>query len=49
VNLKEFYVLIGSLSQPSGKELSDDKQCSENEIINHVKLFKWVGKNQQKQ
>ncbi len=32
-----------------GDELSDDKQCSENEIINHVKIFKWVGKNQQKQ
>ena len=25
-----------------GNELSDDKQCSENEIINHVKLFKWI-------
>jgi len=32
-----------------GNELSDDKQCSENEIINHVKLFKWIGKNQQTQ
>ena len=28
-----------------GNELSDDKQCSENEIINHVKLFKWVEEN----
>lgn len=25
-----------------GNELSDDKQCSDNEIINHVKIFKWV-------
>lgn len=25
-----------------GYELSNDKQCEENEIINHVKLFKWV-------
>lgn len=32
-----------------GNELSDHKQCAENEIINHVKLFKWVGKNQQEQ
>lgn len=24
-----------------GNELSDDKQCSENTLINHVKLFKW--------
>ncbi len=28
-----------------GHELSDDKQCLENELINHVKLFKWVKKN----
>jgi hypothetical protein len=24
-----------------GEELSDDKQCAENVLINHVKLFKW--------
>jgi hypothetical protein len=24
-----------------GNELSDDKQCSENALINHVKLFIW--------
>jgi|GEM_PF-1126442 len=24
-----------------GDELSDEKQCSENILINHVKLFKW--------
>ena len=24
-----------------GDELSDDKQCLENALINHVKLFKW--------
>lgn len=24
-----------------GDELTDDKQCSENSIINHVKIFKW--------
>jgi Immunity protein 32 len=27
-----------------GNELSDDKQCVENELINHVKLFKWTVK-----
>ena len=32
-----------------GDELSDDKRCLDNEIINHVKIFKWVEKNQQKQ
>ncbi|MBS0627215.1 MAG: immunity protein 32 [Verrucomicrobia bacterium] len=25
-----------------GDELSDEKQCSENETINHVKIFKWI-------
>ncbi|MDJ0651879.1 MAG: Imm32 family immunity protein [Simkaniaceae bacterium] len=24
-----------------GDELSDDKQCSENGLINHVKICKW--------
>lgn len=24
-----------------GDELSDDRQCSENVLINHVKLFQW--------
>lgn len=24
-----------------GEELSNKKQCAENEIINHVKIFKW--------
>jgi hypothetical protein len=25
-----------------GNELPDNKQCQENETINHIKLFKWV-------
>jgi len=25
-----------------GNELSDEKQNTENEIINHVKIFKWI-------
>lgn len=29
-----------------GSELSDIKQCQENEIINHVKIFKWTKHDQ---
>ncbi len=29
--------------QWGGNDLSDEKQSSENELINHVKLFKWDG------
>ncbi|QVL56443.1 MAG: immunity protein 32 [Simkaniaceae bacterium] len=25
-----------------GDELSSEKQCSENELINHIKIFKWT-------
>jgi hypothetical protein len=25
-----------------GEELSNEKQCQENEIINHVKVFQWT-------
>ena len=32
-------------SKWGGNELSDEKQCSENEIINHVKFFKWPQKD----
>ena len=31
-----------------GNELSNEKQCSENEIIHHVKLFNWVQQTNEK-
>lgn len=38
------HLMTEYLGGPGPSSLTDDKQCDENEIINHVKLFCWNDK-----